>query len=63
MLVVKSNETLVDINLLFLIKRIKDNNIICKPIQASNQELSEMIAKFATLIKIMKNTVFVDYLK
>lgn len=56
------NEASVDINLLSLIRGIKDNKLISKPIQAPNQELAEIEIRVPT-IKILKNTIFDELLK
>lgn len=56
------NEASVDINLLSLIRGIKDNKLISKPIQAPNQELAE-IEISVPIIKIRKNTIFDELLK
>ena len=56
------NEASVDINLLSLIRGIKDNKLISKPIQAPNQELAE-IEISVPIIKIMKNIIFDELLK
>lgn len=57
------NEASVDIKLLLsLIKGIKDNKLISKPIQAPNHELEETVI-IVPIIKIKKNKILDELLK
>lgn len=56
------NEDSVDINLLSLIRGIKDNKLISNPIQAPSQEFEE-IEIIDPVIKIPKNIIFDELLK
>lgn len=51
------SEASVDINLSSLIRGIKANKLISKPIQALNQEFAEIEIKVLE-IKIVKNIIF-----
>lgn len=55
-------EASVDIKLLSLIRGIKDNKLISKPIQALNQEFDETVI-IVPNIKINKNIIFEELLK
>lgn len=55
-------EASVDIKLLSLIRGIKDNKLISKPIQALNQELDDTVINVPT-IKIKKNMILAELLK
>ena len=56
------NEASVDINLLSLIRGIKDNKLISNPIQAPSQEFAEIVI-ITLIIKIKINKILDELLK